>query len=569
MKVNFIDAWGTEQSINLAERDLWVIGSLSDAHLILKRDADRLLSRIQCNIRKVNEGWHIFDGCPMDPPTWASKSEKIPGARSNKGTFVNGKPVGKDGHNLQPQDIIHFVPVEKTGNISDSINLFEHSSKKFLYEGKVEQISPEIEFGDMVSIPQEIVKSGFSRIDQELEDYAAHQTEVESYSYYRLLREISLMESSSDAIKRMLAFVIENIKAAGFCGVYEYTNDRFNSIAAFNRSGPTKEPPSTSLLNQALEKGCFFIGAEGLSEANHTASISEIGLTSAIIVPYFTPSPGSHEPTVEGFLYIDNRKNPNQLDKNRDMQKATIISAIIHTILLGKKNITLEKRGKKMKWVLERFFSAPVAEDFLTRIDSDKDLNIGVDYKYASILFLDVAGFTETTAKMESAEVQQLIIPFFEFVDTKIHEHGGHGTKFIGDAVMAIFCQPLGVDQSISEKGDWADKALQAAVEIITNWPKMIKKQKLDKLPVRIGIHSGPVAVGNIGYEKRFEYTAFGKTVNLASRMEKYAEENGIAITEETYNKLGKESKKHNFTGPTEKDIKGIGMTNIYRLKEV
>ena len=78
MKILFTDPWGKKNTIDLADRELWVIGSFDKAHLKLERDSKRWHSRIQCFIRKENLDWHICDGCPETPVSWAEEVKLPP-----------------------------------------------------------------------------------------------------------------------------------------------------------------------------------------------------------------------------------------------------------------------------------------------------------------------------------------------------------------------------------------------------------------------------------------------------------------------------------------------------------
>ncbi len=112
-----------------------------------------------------------------------------------------------------------------------------------------------------------------------------------------------------------------------------------------------------------------------------------------------------------------------------------------------------------------------------------------------------------------------------------------HGTldKFIGDAIMAIYGAPL-------ELKDNAFKCVKTAVEMRLRLDKLNEKWKAEKKPqikVGYGINTGEAIVGNIGSERRMEYTAIGDMVNVAARIEGETEGSQIFITEETFQELG------------------------------
>jgi adenylate cyclase len=130
---------------------------------------------------------------------------------------------------------------------------------------------------------------------------------------------------------------------------------------------------------------------------------------------------------------------------------------------------------------------------------------------------------------MKARNVVSLLNQIFELVAARILACGGTIDKFIGDSVMAYFGAPLA-------QPDHATRAVQAAVEI----QRAMAKSSLSApaaegamdLHLGIGIHTGLVVVGNIGTERRSDFTAIGDAVNVASRLEKLAKADEILISE-------------------------------------
>ena len=107
--------------------------------------------------------------------------------------------------------------------------------------------------------------------------------------------------------------------------------------------------------------------------------------------------------------------------------------------------------------------------------------------------------------------------------------------KFIGDAIMAIYGAPL-------EQPDGAYQCVKTAIEMRQKLALLNEKWKAEKKPqiqVGYGINTGEAIVGNIGSERRMEYTAIGDMVNVAARVEGETDGNQIFITEETFKELG------------------------------
>jgi class 3 adenylate cyclase len=147
-----------------------------------------------------------------------------------------------------------------------------------------------------------------------------------------------------------------------------------------------------------------------------------------------------------------------------------------------------------------------------------------------TILFADVRRFTALSEGMKARDVVSLLNDVFELVAARILAHGGTIDKFIGDSVMAYFGAPV-------SQADHAARAVRAALDVQL---ALAERKLCDDTPaehsafleVGIGIHTGPVVVGNIGTDRRSDFTAIGDAVNVASRLEKLARPGEILISE-------------------------------------
>jgi len=153
----------------------------------------------------------------------------------------------------------------------------------------------------------------------------------------------------------------------------------------------------------------------------------------------------------------------------------------------------------------------------------------------ATVLFVDVCGFTALTEQIPANEVVKLLNGLFDKIVKEVIAQGGHVDKFMGDAVMAVF------------RGDFhLDRAMDAALAIrhaIGASEEIQAGDKAYKAAISIGVNTGEMVSGNIGSEslKRLDYTVIGDAVNLAQRLQSAAKPGQILITEQVYN-LAKES---------------------------
>ncbi len=155
----------------------------------------------------------------------------------------------------------------------------------------------------------------------------------------------------------------------------------------------------------------------------------------------------------------------------------------------------------------------------------------------ATVIFLDVCGFTAVTEKVPANAVIKLINGLFDKIVQEIIAQGGHVDKFMGDAVMAVFRGNYHLDRAI-------DTALAVRSQI-SQMEEIVFEETRYRPEISIGINSGEMVSGNIGSVslKRLDYTVIGDSVNLAQRLQSAAKGGQIIITEDTYNKA-KESFK-------------------------
>jgi len=193
--------------------------------------------------------------------------------------------------------------------------------------------------------------------------------------------------------------------------------------------------------------------------------------------------------------------------------------------------MVVEKEKKKMKQVFSRYVPGEIVEEITNR-----GVKLGGERKEVTVLFSDIRNFTPLAEKRDPAFVVQDLNEYFELMSKIIFAYNGMIDKYLGDGIMAIFGAP------ISFLGH-ADKAVLSALDMVKEVKELKKRwEKIGKkgFDIGIGINSGEAVVGNIGAERRMDYTAIGDIVNLAARLEPLNKEFGtnIIISEFTQRKL-------------------------------
>ena len=149
----------------------------------------------------------------------------------------------------------------------------------------------------------------------------------------------------------------------------------------------------------------------------------------------------------------------------------------------------------------------------------------------ATVMFADIRGFTSFSEKRDPAEVVNVLNEYFTMATEIIFKYGGHVDKFIGDEIMSVF------GAIVEQKGHPA-KAVMAAVALQNELKdRNLQKQKSEDTAIRvgIGISTGELIAGNIGSNKRMEYTVIGDIVNVASRLTRLAGPDEIVISDSVY----------------------------------
>ncbi len=186
---------------------------------------------------------------------------------------------------------------------------------------------------------------------------------------------------------------------------------------------------------------------------------------------------------------------------------------------------------KRMKATMYRYMTPGVAERVMAL--GDDALMVG-ERKDVTILFSDIRGYTALTEKMEAADVVSLLNDYFETMVEAVFNFEGTLDKFIGDALMAVFGAPLPL-----ENHAWM--SVQSALDMRRRLAEFNDRRRLSSQPtirIGIGISSGAVVSGNIGSQKRMDYTVIGNGVDISSRLEGVTKEYGcdIILSEFTYN---------------------------------
>ena len=182
----------------------------------------------------------------------------------------------------------------------------------------------------------------------------------------------------------------------------------------------------------------------------------------------------------------------------------------------------------KQRKVVRAMFGSMVSPKILSHLEHMASGNLALqgERRIVTVLFTDLESFTSISEKLPPKKLTDLMREYFEPMTEICLRHNAYINKFIGDAIMAVYNVP-------TELSNHVEEAVHSAIEMQTKLAELrpLFEQKYGvTVRMRIGIHTGEATAGNIGSERRFEYTVLGDTVNLASRLEGENKKHGTWI---------------------------------------
>lgn len=197
------------------------------------------------------------------------------------------------------------------------------------------------------------------------------------------------------------------------------------------------------------------------------------------------------------------------------MDAAAPLSAGVIALLSGA--VEANFRANRQKRFLRSAFGQYLSPEVVAQVVKNPSvLTLGGERRVMTAFFSDVQGFTSISEKLEPEGLVTLLNHYLTAMTDIILKWGGTVDKFEGDAIVAFWGAPVPMT-------DHAERACRAAMECQTAHKALneqIQKLGFPRLITRIGLSTGPMVVGNMGSEKRFDYTIMGDSVNLASRLE-------------------------------------------------
>ena len=193
------------------------------------------------------------------------------------------------------------------------------------------------------------------------------------------------------------------------------------------------------------------------------------------------------------------------------------------------------KDKQRVKNMFSQYVSPAVLTQVADNYEDQLQASVG-KRENLSILFSDIRSFTDMSESLEAEQVVDLLNIYFSVMCDVVFKYNGTMDKFIGDAIMAFWGAPIRTEQH-------GLQSVSAAIEMMRELDGVNEKLLAKGYPevaIGIGINTGEVILGNIGSERKLDYTVIGDGVNLASRLEGLTKQYGcpVIISEYTYEEI-------------------------------
>ncbi|OBA79471.1 hypothetical protein A9W99_20580 [Mycobacterium sp. 1164966.3] len=304
---------------------------------------------------------------------------------------------------------------------------------------------------------------------------------------------------------------------------------------ARNRDRTDIEDPSKlisrSVLDSVTDTGEPVLTTDAQTSLRGSRSIMALEVRSLICVPLRLKE------RILGALYVDSKFTETKFNE----ESQNLLHAFADQAAIAMENARLfdevaesREAEKRVRQIFQKYVPADVVRAALNIKDGGR-LSAKLT---ATVLFSDIRGFTSISERLLPEEVVGFLNDYLQRMVDIVFDEGGIVDKFIGDSVMAVFGAPV-------PKPDDAARAVRAALRMIEEVSRFNAQQRRQggvEVDVGVGLHTGTLIAGNIGSDRKMEYTVIGDTVNVANRVESLNQKmrTNVLITQECYEATGK-----------------------------
>jgi len=503
LQIHYVDL-GVQRTADLHSE--MSIGRTEGNDLVLNHPS---VSRKHARFEPRTESWWIVD------------------LKSTNGVKVNGNLVSES--RVVPGDKISIGSVQLELKPQPSVNFSNESMFDNPSGTVIRRISDfNSEFGlDLAEAQKPRVPS----------EPGVKPVEVSREKIFQVLVQVAKALLESDELNTLLNTVMEMIfkylpVERGLILLFDAEGNPVPKLTKFKEGADAQDIPiSRTILKMVAQQQVALMTSNALEDARLLGgkSIAIHGIRSAMCVPLWNRN------RVIGAVQVD---SPIHIGRFTE-EDLDLLTALANFAAVAIERAQLSEKieeERKIRARMERYHSPAVVDEIVKgSIRGASTDEREIKSAEVSVLFADISGFTAVAETKSPEEVAEFLSHFFSSAVDSIFAFGGTLDKFIGDAVMAFFGAPL-------PQEDHADRAVLAGLmlqRLISEWNEVRGKNGLPEVRVRVGINSGLAVVGNVGTEKRVDYTVLGTSVNIASRLESGVAKPGqVVISQNTLERV-------------------------------
>jgi class 3 adenylate cyclase/putative methionine-R-sulfoxide reductase with GAF domain len=288
--------------------------------------------------------------------------------------------------------------------------------------------------------------------------------------------------------------------------------------------------------------------------------VSGFRTRSALCVPMISQG------RVIGVIEVLNKVSGHFDANDRDLVQAIAasVSIALENARLYKKTVAAAEHERDVRRLFQTFVPKEVVDKIIHGLEGGKP--VIEEVKTITLLNIDIRGFSRIAKQIGPPKTVALLNRFFEAMGDRVFKHHGIVDKYIGDGFLAVFGAPV---SSVADP----DNALRAALDMkrsLADMNLLLSRELGPTIEMGISVHTGEVVAGNIGFEKKMDYTVVGDAVNTVFRLQGLARSfpNGILISDATLRSVRSRPLVHAVPIPANFQI-DLGGLNVYELLEL
>jgi class 3 adenylate cyclase/putative methionine-R-sulfoxide reductase with GAF domain len=374
----------------------------------------------------------------------------------------------------------------------------------------------------------------------------------------------SVLASSTFDIPKVLNFTLDMIREVMHVETGSLAflrEDRLEVAAGFNRAAAP--PPGAP---QALGQGMAgYVAARGeaviVNEPEKSphfldgiAAESGFRTRTALGVPMISQG------RVIGVIEVRNKLNGPFDAGDRDLLQAIAASVCIalENARLYEQTVSAAEHERHLRRIFQKFVPKEVVDKILHGPEGGKP--VLEELKTVTLLNIDIRGFSDLARRMGSRRMVGMLNRFFAAMGEIVFSHHGIVDKYLGDGFLAIFGAPVST-------GEDAENAIAAALEMQARFERE-RSESTPGVAMGISVHTGEVVAGNIGFDKKMDYTVVGDPVNTVFRLQGLSKAfpNSVIVSGRTLEALRQEIPAVEVEIPPEM-VDSLGAIRVYRLR--